>query len=306
MTRSKRVLVTGASGYIGSLLCNKILKSDYGLSLLDTKVHDNFGLGNIIGQSEVNIFEGDIRDRNILSSAVTGIDTLIHLAGISDGRMGKINPSLTREINYESFDNMLEIAKGSGVKRVLFASTFGVYGNSYVQKLDESLKINPEDIYSETKALCEALLVKHNSDEFTTASLRIAMVYGLSPSMRYEFLVNNLSQTAKVKGELVIMGGSQKRPQIHVQDITDYFLKLISVDANLISGEAFNAVGENPTILDIAKIIKNHLPNTEIKILPSRPNEVSFELDGRKILQKIGIEPSYSISEGVLEILNNS
>ncbi len=306
MTGNKRILVTGASGYIGSLLCTKILKSNYRLTMLDTKVYGKYGLGNIIAQNEVNIFEGDIRDTNILSNAVTGVDTLIHLAGVSDGRAGKINPSLTREINYESFNNMLEIAKVSGVKRVLFASTFGVYGNSYNQKLDESLKINPVDIYSETKALCEDLLVKHNSNEFTTASLRIAMVYGLSPSTRYEFLVNNLSRTAREKGELVIMGGTQKRPQIHVQDITDFFLKLISVDANLISGEAFNAVGENPTILDVAKIIKNHLPDTIINILPSRPQEVSFELDGEKILQKVGMKPTYTISDGVLEILNNS
>lgn len=305
MTVNKRVLVTGAGGYIGTLLCKKILKAGYDLSLLDARVYGNLGLEDIIERNGVEVFEGDMRDKHIISRSVAGIDTIIHLAGISDGRSGKVNPSLTKEINYDSFKNMLEFAKEEGVNRFLFASTFGVYGNSYKKNLDESLSINPEDIYSETKALCEALLVKHNSDEFITTSLRIAMVYGLSPSMRYEFLVNNLCQAAKARGELEIMGGFQKRPQIHVQDITDYFLKLISVEGSLITGEAFNAVGENPTILDIAKIIKGYLPDTEIKILPSRPDEISFELDGRKILRKIGIGPSYSIGEGVFEIIHN-
>jgi nucleoside-diphosphate-sugar epimerase len=303
MKTNQHVLVTGACGYIGSLLSNKLLNAGYNITLLDNRINDNKDLQHIIGHRQVKVLEGDIRDKNSISNAVAGVDTIVHLAAISDGNMGRLNPLITREVNYESLVYMIELAKSSGVKRFLFSSTFGVYGKSYNQILEESLKLNPEDPYSETKSLCEELLVKNNSNNFTTTSLRIAMVYGLAPSMRYEFLVNRMSLTAKNSGKLEIMGGGQRRPQIHIQDISDYFCRLVSIEKELISGQSFNAVGENPSILEIATSIKSYMANVEITMLPARSNEVSFEMDGNK-LSKIGLKPSFTINQGVLEILN--
>jgi len=303
MNTSHHVLITGAGGYIGSLLSSKLLKAGYNVTLLDNRIKENKSLQHIIGHSQVKVLEGDIRDKNVISNAVADVDTIVHLAAISDGNMGRLNPLITREVNYESLAYMIEFAKSSGVRRFLFSSTFGVYGKSYHQVLDESLELNPEDAYSETKSLCERLLVKNNSCDFTTTSLRIAMVYGLAPAMRYEFLVNNMSLKAKKTGQLEIMGGAQKRPQIHIQDITDYFCRLVSIEKELISGKSFNAVGENPSILEIAKLIKSYMANVEINVLPARPNEVSFEMDGKK-LSKIGLVPSLNIKQGVSEMLN--
>jgi nucleoside-diphosphate-sugar epimerase len=298
-------LVTGASGYIGSLLTMKVLKAGHQLTVFDNRSQHIPLLDNYQTCNGVKIIKGDIRDNDTVCNAVAGVDTIIHLAAISDGNMGKLNPSLTREVNYDSLKNMIELAKDSGVNQFLFASTFGVYGKSYNQVLIESLKCNPDDSYSETKALCEQLLVEHNSNQFSTTSLRIAMVYGLAPTTRYEFLVNNMSLKAKTTRKLEIMGGLQRRPQIHVQDITDYFLKLLSIEKRLISGQLFNAVGQNPSIIEIAETIKTCIPGLEITILPPRPFEMSFEMDGEK-LSKIGLKPAYTIKHGALEILENN
>ncbi|HWY10647.1 MAG TPA: SDR family oxidoreductase, partial [Bacteroidia bacterium] len=257
----------------------------------------------LIENKKINAFEGDIRDIEVVKKALNAADVLIHLAGMSDGRMGKKNPKLTKEVNFNSFENILVIARQSGVKRVLFASTSGVYGNKYNETLTEYLKPDPADPYSESKLNCEKMLSSYSDNCFTTCSVRSAMVYGSSPNMRFDFLINQLIKIAIEKSKLSILGGTQKRPQIHINDLSDVFLKLITVNSNSITKQSFNAVTFNPTVLDLAKAIKELIPATEIEILPPRKGEETFELDGSKLSNVIGPYHKTSLTEGIEEII---
>ena len=297
------VLVTGASGYIGSLLSKKILDAGYNLRFFDFDIVNNGHIYKIINHPKCKVYEGDLRDKVITNKALTDCDIVIHLAGISDGRMGKKDPEITKEINISATRYLIEKAKDLGVKRFLFASTIGVYGNKYTKPFEENFKLNPIDPYSESKAIGEEILYKSTNANFITCSLRIAMVYGLSVNTRFDFLVNNLVKIAYKNGEVSVLGGQQKRPQIHVQDISDYFLKLITIDAALISGKSFNAVSSNPSVNDLTQIIRRHLPKTKINLLIARENEDSFEMDGKQINKELWIYPQYDIEKGIKELV---
>lgn len=298
------VLVTGASGYIGSLLSKKILEADHNLIFFDLNCSNDSNMDAIINHPRCIIYNGDLRDKLIIKEVLKNCDVVIHLAGISDGRMGKKDPEFTKEINIKATKYLIESSKKAGVKRFIFASTFGVYGNQCFSPFTEDHNLNPVDPYSESKAIGEKILFELSDANFVTCSIRIAMVYGISILTRFDFLVNQLVTIAIKNGEISIVGGDQIRPQVHVQDVSDAFLKLISIDSQLISGKSFNLVSENPSIIELAALISRLLPQTIVNVLPKKINEDSFELDGTKIKNELGLYPKYNLDKGINELID--
>ena len=296
------ILVTGAAGYIGSLLSKKILDAGHNLSFFDLYHFDDSGINEITNHPRCKTYYSDLRNTNLINEAVNDCDVVIHLAGISDGRKGKKDPELTKEINVKATKYLIDNAKNAGVKRFLFASTIGVYGNKYSEPLTEKLGLNPVDPYSESKAIGEEILMKTSYADFVTCSLRIAMVYGLSIVTRFDFLVNQLVKIAVENGKINIIGGKQKRPQIHVQDVTDFYLNLINIDSSLISGKSFNVVSANPSVNELTHIIKNFLPEAKICYFPNE-NEDSFEMNGARIKNELGLYPKYNLTKGINELI---
>lgn len=302
MNTGKKILVTGGAGYIGSILSEKILAANYHLVIFDNFSITDEGIQNLKPKHHQKIINGDLRNIEQWKDAVNGVDTIIHLAGVSDGKSGERNPALTKEINQTSFPALVVESKKAGVSRFILASTFGVYGNHYGKPLTENLEVNPVDSYSESKVFGEKVLQENNSNDFTTSSLRIAMVYGVSHRMRFDFIVNNLVIKALTENKLTVYGGSQKRPQIHIQDITNYLLNFIQFDKELISGKVYNAGGQNYSIRKIVDSIKDSIGNIQIEYLPSRKNEYSFDLDSTRIKQYLKLKPKHSIENGINEI----
>jgi nucleoside-diphosphate-sugar epimerase len=297
--KRQTILITGGAGYIGSVLVHKAVSKGFNVNILD-KVEDE----NFHDNQTVKFFSGSITDHKTIEESLSGADFVIHLAGISDARAGKENPELTKKTNIDSLKCLLEISQKAGVKRFLFASTMGVYGNKYSIPLKEDLPLDPIDPYSESKAAGEEIIRSENSDCFTTTSLRLAMVYGYSPSMRYDFIVNRLTLDAIEKKQITIMGGEQKRPQVYIDDLSGIFLEFLLADKSLISDEAYNVVGVNPTIEEISTIIRQKLPDTEIKKLPLRNNEDSFEMDGSKLNTVIKYNQQKSLDKGIESIIS--
>ena len=299
----QRVLVTGGGGYIGSVLVRNLLHAGYLVTVLDNFQGSDIGLRELRNHHQLKIIDGDLRDPATTKKSLLGIDLVIHLAGVSDGRQGRKNPELTNEVNYISFVNLLEEAVKSQINRFLFASTFGVYGNDYHCPLTEELPLNPAEVYSKSKANGEALLERYNSDDFITVSLRLAMVYGFSPRMRFDFIVNRLILDALQTGRITILGGTQKRPQIHIQDVAEYFIELLKAPPKKISGQTFNAGGENISLGELADTILMHLEEpVEVQFKPVRANENTFELDCEKISSVLHLTPRKSIKNAVVEI----
>jgi nucleoside-diphosphate-sugar epimerase len=304
MKSEKKILVTGGAGYIGSVLSEKILSQDYQLVIFDNFIHTTDGIKNIENHPNLEIINGDLRNIVDWKNAIEGVDTIIHLAGISDGRSGKRSPELTLEVNQASFPLLVEEAKRSGVSRFVLASTFGVYGNQYNVPLTEDLPINPVDPYSQSKAFGEEILRKNNSLAFTTTILRIAMVCGVSQRMRFDFIVNQMVIKALTEKKLTILGGKQRRPQIHIRDVTDILLHMIAADKGKISGEVYNIGGENPSISEIADTICQKINDVKLEFLPARKDEDSFSLNSEKFRSKFGIEPLYTIEKAIEEIID--
>jgi len=290
---NKTILVTGGGGYIGTVLVKNLLDRGYTVTVLD-----NFAKGNCLPEHQrLKIFKGNILNKKMIALAVKGNSRLIHLAGISDGRAGKLNPKLTKKTNFDAFKLIIDIAASAGIKRFLNMSTFGVYGNEYKCELTENLQINPQEPYSENKAQTEIITNKYNSADFLTMNIRLAMVFGLSPQMRFDFLVNTLIKTAVEKKELTIIGGKQRRPQIQIKDAVDYLTKIINADREKISGQTFNLGTINPSVEEMAEEIKNTAKfKVKINYLPEQKLENSFVLNSEKFFNIIKKEQIKKIS----------
>jgi nucleoside-diphosphate-sugar epimerase len=299
------LLITGGAGYIGSCVVQRAVAEGYIVHILDNINPVDSPLRNLFLQPGVKFFRGSITDPETIIESTRGVDYVIHLAGVSDGRAGKENPALTHKVNSESIGQLLTLSKAAGVKRFLFASTMGVYGNKYGMMLHEGLPLNPVDPYSESKAIGESVVRNADTDDFCTTSLRIAMVYGIGPKVREDFLVNRLCINAVMEGSLMIMGGEQKRPQIHVADLANLFLILLKSEREKICGSVFNAVESNPGLTEIVQIIRDVLPATHLNMLPAREQEDSFEMDGAFLYRAVGFRPAIGLKTGILEIINH-
>lgn len=297
------IFITGAAGYIGSILCEFALDKGYHVVFFDNYIPTDESFYKLLNHKNLSILKGDLKDANEFSKVLEKCDIVIHLAGIADGVAGKINPQLTRIVNIDYTKSFILKCKTSGIKRFLFASTMGVYGNLYKSELHEDLALNPIDPYSESKSEIEKYLLEINDSNFTTCALRIAMVYGESISKKKGLLVNTLVTIAKEKKELIIQGGNQKRPQIHVKDVANIFLDLIEIDAHKISGKSYNLVESNPSIQELGNYIKSFLPETEIKIIESREKEDTFSMSCIKLANELNLYPKITLIKGIEELI---
>lgn len=293
-----KILITGGSGYIGSSLIQKALDSNYIVHVID-----NSDLA--IQDERISFFKGSILDAELLSASLAGVDVVYHLAGVSDGRQGKIDPEWTKKVNSDSIDFILAAAQKAGVKRFFFASTFGVYGNQYSSAITEEFALNPVDPYSLSKAVCEEKIVKANQPDFLTCSFRIGMVYGLGPKLRLDFLINNLCQQAVHKNYLKIIGGQQRRPQVHIQDLCAIFLLAAEIDSKKISAGLFNVVSASPSVEEISTSIKEMLQQVTVEMEPSTQAIESFIVDGSKLTKHLGFQYSIDLKTGIKELIQH-
>lgn len=298
----ERLLITGGAGYIGSQLVKHALKSGFFVHVLDS-MQPNVVAFDFLNNPKLTYFTGSLTDEDVLKRCTENVDYVIHLAGVSDGKAGKSDPEKTRKINIDTLDLLLSISKKAGVQRFIFASTMGVYGNEYRIPLTENLELRPIDPYSESKAIGETIVKNANTPFFSTLCLRMAMVYGVSASMRFDFIVNRLTIDALQNRQITIMGGSQKRPQVHIDDLCELFLKFLKMDKNLFDNECYNVVGVNPGINDIIDEIQKQVNGVVIQKLPLRENEDSFEMDGTKLIERTYHQFQRNIITGIKDII---
>ena len=306
MISSESVLVTGGLGYIGCILTRKLLNKGYSVTVLDNAGLDKKNLEQLTKNSNLKIITGDIRDTSVIERSLENAGSIIHLAAISDAISGNKEPELAYEINCKASEQLITSSKNAGIKRFILASTIGVYGNNYNQPLTEDLEVNPADEYSKTKAECEVITSGNNSESFTTVIVRCAIICGWSPKMKFEFIVNALTMKALKEGKISIFGGDQQRPQIHIDDITDYFIAFLEKPSSIIGGEIFNAGGENPTILEIGKDVQKILgEKIELEILPARKNENTFVLNSEKIAKVVELSPKKTVLDAINDLVVN-
>src|SRR6267154_373276 len=223
-----RVLVTGGAGYVGAVLVPKLLEAGYKVTVLDLYMYGEDVLKECRSNPGLREVKGDIRDGEVVKQALNGCDSVIHLACISNDPSFELNPELGRSINLDSFVPLVRASKSVGVKRFVYASSSSVYGVKEGVEVTEDLSLEPLTDYSKFKAECEALLEKEKAPGFVTVTIRPATVCGYSPRQRLDVVVNILTNLGYHKGEISVFGGSQLRPNIHIEDMTDAYLLLLA------------------------------------------------------------------------------
>ena len=303
------VLLTGSAGYIGTVMTAMLKEKSYFVVGLD---NEWFGANTLFNLSEKNIPDKGVRKdvRDISMEDLEGIDAVIHLAGLSNDPLGEINPTLTDEINYKATVKLAELSKKAGVKRFVFASSCSIYGISASDRpIDENGRLNPLTAYAKAKADSEKGIVGLADKNFHPILMRNATVYGLSPRLRLDLVVNNLLAWAYLTDEIAIMSdGTPWRPIVHIRDFCAASIAALEAPIDNIHCEVFN-VGTNDSnyqVKDIAMVIKEFIPKAEIKILNKTGlDERTYKVDFSKIRDRLPeFKPKWSLKQGVEELLS--
>lgn len=297
------VLITGGGGYVGNVLTPQLLEAGYSVTVFDTFWYGTETLP--VDHPKLSLVTGDIRDLDFLSRAFDGIDAVIHLACISNDASFELDEELSTSVNLDAFEPMVVAAKKAGVKRFIYCSSSSVYGVSESPDVTEDHPLVPLTLYNKYKGMCEPLLFKHMDDSFTCVTIRPATVCGYSPRCRLDLSVNILTNHAVNKGTITVFGGSQKRPNLHVNDMADLYQVMLEVPAEKIQGEIFNCGYENHSIMQLAqfvkKVVEEEFPEKgEIGITVTESNDNrSYHINSDKIKRVLGFVPKRTIEDAV-------
>jgi nucleoside-diphosphate-sugar epimerase len=297
-----KVLVTGGAGYVGCVLVSKLLEAGHAVVVYDLML---FGSEGLPTESNLSVVTGDLRDTEAFSEAVQGCDAVIHLGAISNDPSFELDPGLSKSINFDCFEPMVKASKVAGVGRFIYASTSSVYGVSDAPEVTEEHTLVPLTDYNKYKGLCEPILLRYQSPDFTTVIVRPATVCGYSPRMRFDLSVNILTNHAVSRRVITVFGGSQKRPNIHVDDIAELYVKMLDYPDELIAGEIFNAAYENHSIAQLAEIVRTvvqeEYPDGDpIRIEYTSSDDLrSYHVTSKKIAERLDYVPRRSIEDAV-------
>lgn len=285
-----KILVTGGCGYKGTVLVPKLLECGYDVEVLDTVWFGNF----LKSHPRLEVTKGDVRDIDNIS--LDGVDTIIHLSSVANDPCGDLDPKLTWEISALATMQLADKAVRKGVKQFIYASSGSVYGVKEELQVTEDLELKPISEYNKTKMVSEPVL-KSYADKMVVQIVRPATVCGYSPRMRLDVSVNLLTMQALSKGRITVFGGTQIRPNIHIDDITDVYLHFL--EHQKLTG-VYNAGFENISILDIAKMVAKYIP---VDIVVTDSNDPrSYRVNSDKLLAT-GFRPKKSVEIAIQEII---
>jgi nucleoside-diphosphate-sugar epimerase len=297
-----RILVTGGAGYIGSVLCPKLLAEGHTVTVYDGLFFGRDPMDELIRDPRFSLTVGDIRDRSALEQTldVGGFDRVIHLAAVSNDPSSELDADITRSVNLEGTRHVMELAREAGVGRLLYASSASVYGLRDEANVTEDLELEPLTLYARFKGEGEEMLSGLIDDAFEGVSVRSATVCGMSPRLRLDLTVNILTYHAICNGKITVFGGDQMRPNVHVDDLADFYIRLL--DAPDVNGEAFNVSHSNETVRGIAEIVRGEIDRAiPIEATPTDDNR-SYHLDASKAARMLDFKANRTIADAVRDL----
>ena len=285
-----KVFVTGACGYKGSVLVPKLLARGHSVVAFDIQWFGNF----LPEHPNLEIVQGDVRDPDQID--LDGVDAVIHLSSVANDPCGDLDPKLTWEISCLATMQLADRCKRRGIGRFIYASSGSVYGVKDEEQVTEDLELLPISEYNKTKMCGERIVLSYERD-MVVQIVRPATVCGFSPRMRLDVSVNMLTMQALMNGRITVFGGDQTRPNIHIQDICDLYIFLLD---NPQHTGVYNAGFENISILDIARMVQEHVP-AELVVTPSNDPR-SYRVNSDRLLAT-GFRPKYRVEDAIKEIV---
>ena len=301
-----KVLVTGGAGYCGARLVPQLLSRGYEVTVYDIMFFGNQFLPR--DNPNLRIIDGDIRDTAKFAAAVAGHDAVVNLACISNDASFELDEDLSTSINLNAFEPLVKAAKKAGVKRFVYASSSSVYGVSDKPDVTEDHPLVPLTLYNKYKGMCEPLLRKHTDDSFTGVTFRPATVCGYAPRQRLDLSVNILTNHAVNANKITVFGGSQLRPNLHIQDYCDAVELFLSAPKEKIQDEIFNVGYQNLSLMEIAnlvqKVVSREFPEKgEVSIVTTPSDDLrSYHINSDKIKRALGYAPKHTIEDAVKEL----
>jgi nucleoside-diphosphate-sugar epimerase len=300
---AQRVLVTGHQGFIGAVMVPLLIEAGHTVVGLDTGFFLECAFTGKL--AEVPTLERDLRD--IQAADVAGFDAVIHLAALSNDPLGDFDAELTYDINHRATVKLAKLAREAGVKRFLFSSSCSNYGASEDKLLDEGAAFNPVTPYGVSKVKAEKELTELATADFSPVLLRSATAYGVSPRLRCDIVLNNLTAHAVATGKVLIKSdGTPWRPIVHCEDICRAFLAALEAPREAIHGQAFNVARpeENYRIRELAEIVRDTVPGCEIEFAGgASPDTRNYRVDASKIARTLpGFQPKWTARTGARQL----
>jgi nucleoside-diphosphate-sugar epimerase len=298
-----RVLVTGHQGFIGSILSPMLLEAGHEVVGFDTDYYKDCDFGN--GPSDIPAIRRDIRDAR--RADLAGFDAIIHLAALSNDPLGDLEPGLTYEVNHHATVQLARLARDAGVRRFLFSSSCSNYGAGEDRLLDENASFNPVTAYGISKVRAEHDLLDLATDLFSPVLLRSATAYGVSPRLRCDIVLNNLTAWAVATGKVLIKSdGSAWRPIVHVEDIGRAFIAALEAPRDAVHAQAFNvaAMDENYKVRDLAEIVRETVPGCRIEYAGGASADTrNYRVDASKIARTLpAFKPRWTARDGARQL----
>ncbi len=299
----ERVLVIGGAGYIGSALLPKLLKKGYQVRLFDLLLFGTEPIADVIHHPNLEIIKADFRQVDKIVEAIRDIDAVIHLGAIVGDPACALDEELTIEVNLMATRMIAEVARGSGVRRFIFASTCSVYGASD-EILDERSALRPVSLYARSKIASEKVLAQMADEHFAPVILRFGTIYGLSGRTRFDLVVNLFVAKALFDGQITVFGGDQWRPFVHVEDAACALLKALEAPEALVRQQVFN-VGSNEqnyTIQDIAGIVHRLVPTAGVICKDGDTDRRNYRVNFDHIRNVLGFVPQWTPEQGIQQV----
>ena len=307
---TKKVLVVGGAGYVGSVLVPELLERGYAVKVFDRLYYGDQGLRDV--RDRIDLEAGDIRTMS--PAVLEDVAAVINLGGLSNDPMAEYNPKANYEMNTVATEYLARLCKEAGVRRYLFASSCSIYdiGEGNDEKdvlLDETSPVDPKAAYSRSKFEAERLLLALADDRFCPVILRKGTVYGFSPRMRYDLVVNTFIKDALSKGTLTpYSGGEMWRPMVDVRDAVKAYITCLQAPEEKVAGQIFNLVNRNFRISELALRVQEGLrqAGARAEITPDyRYKGVrNYRVSGKKLERALDFKPTVSVEESVVDMVD--
>ncbi len=297
-----KILITGIEGYLGSVLYHILQLRGYSVQGIDTGYYRDGLFFDL--PSPQQVLYSDIR--HVTSARLQGYDVVIHLADLSNDPLGMIDEEVTRSINFYGATEFAKKAKKAGVRRYIYSSSCSVYGISSEKEATEESETHPQTMYAQCKLDSEKEIAHLADSTFTPVYLRNATIYGLSPRMRFDLVVNKLAADAYVNKKIYLdNGGRQWRPLVHILDACEAFVCALEAPAEKVYNQVFNvgARNGNYSIAEIGRIIQAEFTESKIHVGEQNGDTRNYQVSFEKIHTQLpGYKSKYHVADGVKEL----